>query len=187
MAPEFPPFLELAATGLPEAELRSAIWHQHLEAWLVRLRPDLPLPLRAPAYTLGLTLCDDGEISELNRQWRGQEGPTDVLAFAIQEAPIPLPPALAQPDQESEDPLPLELGDIVISWETAGRQADAEGHSRSRELLFLASHGLLHLLGWDHPDAPTLAAMLARQEELLAATAHLPGVAPQPCDGVSTG
>jgi probable rRNA maturation factor len=63
---------------------------------------------------------------------------------------------------------PLELGDIVISLETAARQAAAAGTSLEAELLFLASHGLLHLLGWDHPDAASLAAMLSRQESLIA-------------------
>ena len=62
----------------------------------------------------------------------------------------------------------LELGDIVISLDTAARQAPDHGHSLERELLFLASHGLLHLLGWDHPDDASLAAMLERQERLLA-------------------
>ena len=63
----------------------------------------------------------------------------------------------------------LELGDIVISLDTAARQAPEHGHSLEQELLFLASHGLLHLVGWDHPDDASLAAMLARQERLLAA------------------
>ena len=62
---------------------------------------------------------------------------------------------------------PLELGDIVISLETAARQAAAADTSLEAELLFLASHGLLHLLGWDHPDAESLAAMLSRQEALI--------------------
>ena len=57
----------------------------------------------------------------------------------------------------------------MISLETAARQAPDHGHSLREEVLFLASHGLLHLLGWDHPDDASLAAMLARQERLLAA------------------
>lgn len=62
---------------------------------------------------------------------------------------------------------PLELGDIVISLESAARQAAAAGTNLEAELLFLASHGLLHLLGWDHPDEASLATMLARQEALI--------------------
>ncbi|MFN5193834.1 MAG: rRNA maturation RNase YbeY, partial [Cyanobacteriota bacterium] len=61
-----------------------------------------------------------------------------------------------------------ELGDIVIALPTAARQAAEHGHDLERELLFLASPGLLHLLGWAHPAEPSLAAMLARQERLLA-------------------
>ena len=71
------------------------------------------------------------------------------------------------PDGEEDA---LELGDIVISLETAARQAPDHGHSLPAELLFLATHGLLHLLGWDHPDDASLAAMLRKQEELLAGT-----------------
>ena len=62
---------------------------------------------------------------------------------------------------------PLELGDIVISLESAARQAAAAGTSLEAELQFLASHGLLHLLGWDHPDEASLATMLSRQEALI--------------------
>jgi probable rRNA maturation factor len=62
---------------------------------------------------------------------------------------------------------PLELGDIVISLESAARQAAAAGTSLEAELQFLASHGLLHLLGWDHPDEASLATMLSRQEGLI--------------------
>jgi probable rRNA maturation factor len=68
--------------------------------------------------------------------------------------------------------MPLELGDIVISLDTAARQAAEHGHSLEHELLFLASHGLLHLLGWDHPDEASLAAMLNRQNRLLRSRDH---------------
>jgi probable rRNA maturation factor len=105
----------------------------------------------------------DAEIAELNADWRQKEGPTDVLAFAAQdEATDGAPPMPASGQAE-----PLELGDIVISIETAARQAPEHGHDLEQELLFLASHGLLHLLGWDHPDEASLAAMLARQERLV--------------------
>jgi probable rRNA maturation factor len=141
-------------------------WSVHLGAWLERLQPELAPRLRAPGYSLGLTLCDDAAIAELNRTWRHRSGPTDVLAFAAQED---APPA---PEAGTEDgglDVWLELGDIVISLDTARRQAIAAGHDLEEELLFLASHGLLHLLGWDHPDERSLAAMLERQRSLLEA------------------
>lgn len=187
MPTETLPGLDLILTGAPEEEALQELWHRHLQAWMVGLHPQLPPHLQAPAYSLGLTLCDDARISALNQEWRGQEGPTDVLAFAIQDAPIPGPTALADGEQGFGEAEPLELGDIVISRETARRQAAAEGHALSLELLFLASHGLLHLLGWDHPDEPSLAAMLARQEELLTTTAHLPWIAQEPCDREAAG
>ena len=155
-------------------------WHGLLEDWLSALVAELPPELQAPAYSLGLSLVGDAEIAALNADWRDKPGPTDVLAFAAQDddldgaPPMPLPPGPAADDDAFDDDdlseaEPLELGDIVISLDTAARQASEHGHSLERELQFLASHGLLHLLGWDHPDEPSLAAMLSRQEDLLAA------------------
>jgi len=138
----------------PQAE---GNWQTLLTGWLAELQAELPPELRAAAYSLGLSLVSDAEIAALNGDWRQKEGPTDVLAFAAQDdAPEPLPPGE-----------PLELGDILISMETAALQAPEQGHSLEQELLFLASHGLLHLLGWDHPDDASLDTMLARQQRLL--------------------
>jgi probable rRNA maturation factor len=151
-------------------------WHQLLEGWLAHLAAELPPKLQAPAYSLGLSLVGDAEIAALNSDWRQKQGPTDVLAFAAQDddldgaPPLPLPPALMEDKAEIHGAEPLELGDIVISVDTAAHQAPEHGHSLERELLFLASHGLLHLLGWDHPDDASLAAMLARQHRLLQST-----------------
>ena len=138
-------------------------WHALLGTWLSQLAAELPAELQAPAYSLGLSLVGDAEIAALNGDWRAKSGPTDVLAFAAQDAGLDDAPPMPMPG-------PLELGDIVISVETAARQAPEHGHDLERELLFLASHGLLHLLGWDHPDEPSLEAMLARQEQLFLAT-----------------
>ena len=156
---------QLAAAGpLTAGDQAEPHWQALLGDWLGQLSPELPPPLQAPAYSLGLLITDDPSIAALNGEWRHQEGPTDVLSFAAQEAPLP-PGALAELGEDDE---PLELGDIVISLETAARQAQDHDHDLAREVLFLASHGLLHLLGWDHPDAASLERMLARQEALLA-------------------
>lgn len=109
-------------------------------------------------YELSLRLTDDGEIKTFNRQYRQQDCSTDVLAFAALEANIP---------QVSELNEPLYLGDIIISLDTALEQARSQNHSLTIELAWLASHGLLHLLGWDHPDEDSLAKMLACQRNLL--------------------
>jgi len=151
-----------AAAPLTSGDQAERHWQALLGDWLGQLSPELPAPLRHPAYSLGLLITDDRSMAVLNREWRQQEGPTDVLAFAAQEAPLP-PEALAELGEVE----PLELGDIVVSLETAARQAQDHDHDLERELRFLACHGLLHLLGWDHPDAASLERMLARQELLL--------------------
>jgi probable rRNA maturation factor len=143
-----------------------ARWQALISRWLRDLIDELSPELSAGAYSLGLSLCDDATIAGLNASWRGVEGPTDVLAFAAQEEAPPRP----APDHEEAcdaGPESLELGDIVISLDTAARQAVEARHSLERELTWLASHGLLHLLGWDHPDDATLEAMLGRQDRLL--------------------
>mgnify|MGYP003857612873 CR=1 FL=1 len=142
-------------------------WHGLLAAWLSTLQAELPSQLQSPAYSLGLSLVGDAEITALNADWRGKSGPTDVLAFAAQDDGLDDAPPIPMPDIDEEA---LELGDIVISLETAARQAPDHGHSLPEELLFLATHGLLHLLGWDHPDDASLAAMLSKQNQLLTGT-----------------
>ena len=174
---DLPPALWADAQALVDPLAGSGTWADLLSHWLGQLQAELPPPLQPGAYSLGLSLVSDAEIAELNQDWRQKQGPTDVLAFAAQEtmddddgtafAPMPLPPEFSDDDSDL-GPEALELGDIVISIETAARQAPDHGHSLARELQFLASHGLLHLLGWDHPDDASLQAMLARQDQLLA-------------------
>ena len=179
---DLPPSLVADAMGLGDAQALvdplagRGGWEDLLSYWLSQLQAELPPPLQAGGYCLGLSLVSDAEIAELNQDWRQKQGPTDVLAFAAQEtmdddgtpfAPMPLPPDFSDDDSDLGAEA-LELGDIVISLETAARQAPDHGHSLGQELQFLASHGLLHLLGWDHPDDASLQAMLARQDQLLA-------------------
>jgi len=160
-----PDLVAAAGPWCAAPEAAESRWHELLAGWLDRLQAKLPDALRAPAYSLGLSLVDDAAIAALNGDWRDKPGPTDVLAFAAQDddldgTPVmPLGNALELGDC-------LELGDIVISLETAARQAPEHGNNLEQELLFLASHGLLHLLGWDHPDDTSLAAMLQCQEDL---------------------
>ncbi len=141
--------------------LDETVWLQRLEGWLNQLCGDSnlncpPLVRSAEELSLGLRFTDDASIAELNSAWRQKTGATDVLSFA----------ALDDAGDWMEGPS-IELGDIVVSLETARRQAQEQGHSLQRELRWLVSHGLLHLLGWDHPDDNSLAAMLALQERLL--------------------
>ena len=177
---ELPAALLEQAGLLAEPEAGSERWHALVSLWLAELCVELPKHLEAKSYCVGLALVDDTTIAELNREWREKDGPTDVLAFAAQDegdggVPFPMPVDDDAAEDGWDEP-GLELGDIVISVDTAARQAAEHGNDLPRELLFLASHGLLHLLGWDHPDEAQLAAMLERQDRLIH-TALLAGLA----------
>lgn len=146
----------------PNSILVSADWESWFRRWLELLNPTdaddgLPLHLQE-AYELSLRLTDDREIQTLNYQYRHRDQPTDVLAFAALEVESP------QPLDELES---LYLGDIVISIDTAIRQAHQQRHPLQTELAWLSAHGLLHLLGWDHPDDQSLTRMLDQQQVLL--------------------
>jgi probable rRNA maturation factor len=134
----------------------SKTWETWFLNWLQSLQPTL-----SPnhSYELCLRLTTDAEIRELNSLYRHQNQPTDVLAFASLEVDVP--------DADEREAMPLYLGDIVISIETARKQAQAQQHPLQQELAWLAAHGLLHLLGWDHPDEASLLHMLNKQDELL--------------------
>jgi probable rRNA maturation factor len=128
-----------------------------------RLRVELRRMVKAAARREGrddlevaLRLCDDAAIHALNRGYRKKDKPTDVLAFAMREGK-----AGAAGDHV--------LGDIVISVETARRQAK---QGLYHELRFLAAHGLCHLLGYDHPDDASEAEMNARMAQLIAEAAR---------------
>ena len=155
-----------AATGmLPASESATLItaktWEPLLLQWITAIRAnrDLPCPgliRQADEVSLGLRFTDDATITELNSSWRQKPEPTDVLSFAALEDAL----------DWVNGPC-VELGDIVVSLETAHRQAHEYNHSLGRELNWLVSHGLLHLLGWDHPDEASLSSMLSLQETLL--------------------
>lgn len=101
---------------------------------------------------VSIHLTDDEEIQQLNRTYRQVDEPTDVLAFAMREGS----------DGEVNPSL---LGDVVVSVETAQRQA-IKGHFQ-RELALLVIHGILHLLGYDHESPEDAAVMEAKQRQLL--------------------
>jgi probable rRNA maturation factor len=107
---------------------------------------------RQPDYEVSLRLVGDPAIHALNRAYRHKDQPTDVLAFAQRDGPAGASPATL-------------LGDIVISLDTARRQARRGVY---RELLHLASHGLCHLLGYDHRDDTEEREMNARAAALRA-------------------
>jgi probable rRNA maturation factor len=154
----------LVTTPSSSAPIAPETWEIWFQRWLDRLQPvnDAAQPLHPQsAYELSLRLTNNSEMQTLNHQYRHKDQPTDVLAFAALEVDCPtgLPSGLVD--------LPLYLGDIVISVETATQQARQQGHNLTTELAWLAAHGLLHLLGWDHPDDKSLLQMLNQQQLLL--------------------
>ncbi|MEZ4319155.1 MAG: rRNA maturation RNase YbeY [Myxococcota bacterium] len=115
-----------------------------------------------PDWELSLLVCDDAFIAPLNQQWRGKSGPTDVLSFPQLEWDAPdvardLPPE------------PVLLGDVVISLETAARQAGELGHPTDVEMRVLLVHGVCHLLGHTHADDADRSVMNGVEARLLAA------------------
>ncbi|MBQ8212881.1 MAG: rRNA maturation RNase YbeY [Clostridia bacterium] len=110
---------------------------------------------------VSVTFTDDASIHELNKKFRGVDRPTDVLSFPLFDY-----------EGESEEP-PVDelmgmLGDVVLSLETAARQAEEYGHSFEREVAFLTVHSMLHLLGYDHETSEADEAdMRQRQREIM--------------------
>lgn len=135
--------------------VESIPWTHWFERWLNYLSPTTE---QASNCELSMKLTSDRQIQAFNRQYRYLDRPTDVLAFAATEADLTVPADLDEP---------LYLGDILISLDTAVKQATEQNHSLVVELAWLATHGLLHLLGWDHPDEARLQQMLDKQAELI--------------------
>lgn len=102
-----------------------------------------------------IIMVDDKEIQELNSQYRGIDKKTDVITFALEDG------------DNFRNPELRVLGDIYISIPVAYEQAEIYEHSRIREICFLATHGILHLLGYDHMEEKEEKEMFSLQEELL--------------------
>jgi probable rRNA maturation factor len=109
---------------------------------------------------LSVTFVDNKRIREINREYRGKDKPTDVISFALEE--------LGEGEiQISGANMPRVLGDIIISTDKAREQATDYGHSVERELGFLAVHGFLHLLGYDHETEAEEKEMFDLQRSIL--------------------
>lgn len=111
---------------------------------------------------VAVTFMTDEAIQEVNAQYRGKDMPTDVISFALEEM------TEGEVAIVAEEGMPMVLGDILISVETAARQAGEYGHDFKREIGFLALHGFLHLLGYDHMTEEEETKMFGRQKEILA-------------------
>ena len=112
-----------------------------------------------PLAELCIKAVDEPTIAALNEQWMEKEGPTDVLAFPMDEL---------RPGLVNEDPEEGILGDLMLCPAVAERQATTAGHSTDAELELLTVHGILHLLGYDHAEPDEHRVMFGLQDDLLA-------------------
>ncbi|MCR5721542.1 MAG: rRNA maturation RNase YbeY [Lachnospiraceae bacterium] len=122
--------------------------------------------------TLNVTFTDDESIREINRDFREIDKATDVLSFPAIDFPSAADFSFVEegsPDYFDPDTKELILGDIMISLERAHAQAEEYGHSFKREIAFLITHSLLHLIGYDHMTDEERTVMEGKQEAVLQA------------------
>lgn len=112
-----------------------------------------------PLAELCITAVDEATIAELNGKWMEKEGPTDVLAFPMDEL---------RPGKVNEEPEEGVLGDLVLCVSVAEKQGAEAGHGTLAELELLTTHGILHLLGYDHAEPEEHKVMFGLQDQLLA-------------------
>jgi probable rRNA maturation factor len=111
-----------------------------------------------PQAELSVLLVDTEAMTKLHVQWMDEPGPTDVLSFPMDEL---------RPGRDGEPSAPGLLGDVVLCPDVAARQAAAAGHATVEELLLLTTHGILHLLGYDHAEPEEEKEMFGLQRQLL--------------------
>jgi probable rRNA maturation factor len=111
-----------------------------------------------PQAELSVVFVDEKAIEQLHVQWMDEPGPTDVLSFPMDEL---------RPGTDDEDSPAGLLGDVVVCPQVAARQARTAGHSTQEEMLLLTTHGILHLLGYDHGEPEEEKEMFELQRTLL--------------------
>lgn len=111
-----------------------------------------------PDAELAIVLVDEAAMEQLHVQWMDEPGPTDVLSFPMDEL---------RPGSIERQTPPGLLGDVVICPQVAAQQAETAGHPQAQEILVLLTHGILHLLGFDHATAEEESEMFGLQRDLL--------------------
>ncbi|MGL4173693.1 MAG: rRNA maturation RNase YbeY [Actinomycetota bacterium] len=128
-----------------------------------------------PQAELSLVLVDAAAMERLHLQWMDLPGPTDVMSFPMDEL---------RPGSDDQESVPGLLGDVVLCPEVAQHQATQAGHTFAEELLLLTTHGILHLLGYDHAEPEEEKEMFELQRKLL--LTFLAGRAAAPDHGVDS-
>ena len=125
----------------------------------------------SPLAELSLLLVDVEQMEKLHGRWMGEPGPTDVMAFPMDELDLRGSRGVGHghgsTGNEPEEFRPAVLGDVVLCPEVAERQGSEAGHGTGAELQLLCAHGVLHLLGYDHGDPEEHTEMFGLQTELL--------------------
>jgi probable rRNA maturation factor len=127
----------------------------------------------SPLAELSLLLVDVEQMEKLHVRWMGEDGPTDVLAFPMDELDLRGSRGVGHgsghgaPPEDDDEASPAVLGDVVLCPEVAERQGRDAGHGTEAELQLLCTHGVLHLLGYDHGEPEEHAEMFGLQAELL--------------------
>jgi probable rRNA maturation factor len=141
-------------TGCPDAD-----WFQHVVAQVLDAQD------AGRNAEIGLVITEQEKVQELNKTYRGEDRPTDVLAFymtAAAEQPESEPAQFVSPPDGMQH-----LGEVVISYPQAAIQAQEHRHSINKELAILIIHGVLHLLGYDHENTQQKQEMSAREQIIL--------------------
>ena len=136
------------------------------QKWLGRTAEAILSAARAETGELSVVLVADRRMRALNRRYRKKDRSTDVLAFPMNERRSPAPAASVAAKSRLSS-VPMLLGDVVISMQTAKRQATEFGHGLRDEIERLLVHGILHLLGYDHERNARDAAAMARKERAI--------------------
>ncbi len=123
-----------------------------------------------PMAELSIVVVDTVAMASLHKQWMDLDGPTDVMSF-------PMDMLDDKPGHET-DPMPELLGDVILCPQVAAEQAVGAGHSTAAELYLLTTHGVLHLLGYDHGDPEEEREMFELQARLVTAWAEANGQGP---------
>jgi len=121
-----------------------------------------------PLAELSVLLIDEPAMTELHVRWMGEEGPTDVLAFPMDELRLPQPGGHSDHSSPDTDAAEVLLGDVVICPQVAAAQAAEADQDVQDEIDLLCTHGILHLLGYDHAEPDEHATMFGLQDRLLA-------------------
>ena len=157
---DFPQFLNKFKDSKSELIFEYVFWEKVFASWIniILKKNDHELPkfiFEKKSFSLALQIISNQEIASMNKKWMNKNGPTDVLSFPIFS------------NQSLNNFDHIELGDIFISLEMALDQSYEYKHSLLKEMLWLASHGFLHLLGWEHNNEMDLQNMLNFQEYLI--------------------